>query len=143
MVARTAKRQGTARIRQAGFRKPGPGEPERLAEYLGLIAALTDEKGAAAAPELALRLGVANATVIKTLARLRDMGLVADEPGRIALTGEGWNRAEDTRRRQRTLEAFLLALGVSEDTARTDSERLLPHASEETLRAMARFLVRT
>ena len=38
--------------------------------------------------------------------------------------------------------SFLLALGVSEETARIDSEGIEHHVSEETLRAMARFLAR-
>ena len=90
-----------------------------------------------------MRLGVANATVVKTLKRLQDAGLVTQEPYRaIFLTGEGWKMAEDGRRKHHIVEGFLLALGVSEETARIDSEGIEHHVSEETLRAMARFLAR-
>jgi DtxR family manganese transport transcriptional regulator len=107
-----------------------------------MIAALTDEKGEAKAPDLALRLGVSTATVVKALAHLRERDLVFEEEGRIGLTGNGWKQAEDTERRLRAMEAFLLSLGVSERTARSDATRLAPLASEETVRAMARFLAR-
>ena len=88
-----------------------------------LIADLIDEKGEARGSDVALRLGVANATVVKTLKRLQDAGLVTQEPYRsIFLTGDGWKMAEDGRRKHKIVEAFLLALGVSEETARIDSE---------------------
>ena len=50
--------------------------------------------------------------------------------------------AEDGRRKHKIVETFLLALGVSEETARIDSEGIEHNVSEETLRAMARFLAR-
>ena len=112
-------------------------------EYVELIADLIDEKGEARGSDVALRLGVANATVVKTLKRLQDAGLVTQEPYRsIFLTGDGWKMAEDGRRKHKIVETFLLALGVSDETARIDSEGIEHHVSEETLRAMARFLAR-
>jgi DtxR family manganese transport transcriptional regulator len=143
-VAARAKKQGTARIRSAAFRRIRADHQSELAEdYVELIADLIDEKGEARGSDIALRLGVANATVVKTLKRLQETGLVTQEPYRsIFLTGDGWKMAEDGRRRHRIVEAFLLALGVSEETARIDSEGIEHHVSEETLRAMARFLAR-
>ena len=92
---------------------------------------------------MALRLGVANATVVKMLKRLQDMGLVTQEPYRpITLTGEGWLLAETGRKKHQIVERFLLALGVGEETARIDSEGIEHHVSDETLRAMGRFLAR-
>jgi DtxR family manganese transport transcriptional regulator len=143
-VARKAKKPGTARIRSAAFRRIRADHQSELAEdYVELIADLIDEKGEARGSDIALRLGVANATVVKTLKRLQEMGLVTQEPYRaIFLTGEGWKMAEDGRRKHRIVETFLLALGVSEETARIDSEGIEHHVSKETLRAMARFLAR-
>ncbi len=143
-MAARAKKQGTARIRSAAFRRIRADHQSELAEdYVELIADLIDEKGEARGSDIALRLGVANATVVKTLKRLQETGLVTQEPYRsIFLTNDGWKMAEDGRRRHRIVEAFLLALGVSEETARIDSEGIEHHVSEETLRAMARFLAR-
>jgi DtxR family manganese transport transcriptional regulator len=143
-VARAAKKPGTAKIRSAAFSRIRTDHQSELAEdYVELIADLIDEKGEARGSDVALRLGVANATVVKTLKRLQDQGLVTQEPYRsIFLTGDGWKMAEDGRRKHKIVEAFLLALGISEETARIDSEGIEHHVSEETLRAMARFLVR-
>jgi DtxR family manganese transport transcriptional regulator len=143
-LAPRAKQPGTAKIRSAAFRRIRADHSSELAEdYVELIADLIDEKGEARGSDIALRLGVANATVVKTLKRLQDMGLVTQEPYRsIFLTGDGWKMAEDGRRKHKIVEAFLLALGVSEETARIDSEGIEHHVSEETLRAMARFVAR-
>jgi len=143
-VPRAAKKPGTARIRSAAFRRIRSDHQSELAQdYVELIADLIDEKGEARGSDVALRLGVANATVVKTLKRLQDAGLVTQEPYRsIFLTGDGWKMAEDGRRKHKIVEIFLLSLGVSEETARIDSEGIEHHVSEETLRAMARFLAR-
>jgi DtxR family transcriptional regulator, manganese transport regulator len=143
-VPEKAKKQGTARIRSAAFRRIRADHSSELAaDYVELIADLIDERGEARGSDIALRLGVANATVVKTLKRLQDGGLVTQEPYRsIFLTGDGWKMAEDGRRKHRIVEGFLLALGVSEETARMDSEGIEHHVSDETLRAMARFLAR-
>ena len=143
-MARAAKKPGAAKIRSAAFRRIRSDHQSELAEdYVELIADLIDEKGEARGSDVALRLGVANATVVKTLKRLQETGLVTQEPYRsIFLTGDGWKMAEDGRRKHKIVEAFLLALGISEETARIDSEGIEHHVSEETLRAMARFLAR-
>jgi DtxR family manganese transport transcriptional regulator len=143
-VAQRAKRPGAAKIRSTAFRRIRSDHQSELAQdYVELIADLIDETGEARGSDVALRLGVANATVVKTLRRLQDAGLVTQEPYRaIFLTGEGWKMAEDGRRKHKIVESFLLALGVSSDTARIDSEGIEHHVSDETLRAMARFLAR-
>ncbi len=143
-MAQRAKRPGAAKIRSTAFRRIRSDHQSELAQdYVELIADLIDETGEARGSDVALRLGVANATVVKTLRRLQDAGLVTQEPYRaIFLTGEGWKMAEDGRRKHKIVESFLLALGVSSDTARIDSEGIEHHVSDETLRAMARFLAR-
>ena len=135
-MAQRAKKPGAAKIRSAAFRRIRADHSSELAEdYVELIADLIDEKGEARGSDIAMRLGVANATVVKTLKRLQDAGLVTQEPYRsIFLTGDGWKMAEDGRRQHKIVAAFLLALGVSEEIEH--------HVSEETLRAMARFLAR-
>lgn len=91
-MATRAKKPGTAKIRSAAFRRIRSDHQSELAEdYVELIADLIDEKGEARGSDIALRLGVANATVVKTLKRLQDAGLVTQEPYRsIFLTGDGW-----------------------------------------------------
>jgi DtxR family transcriptional regulator, manganese transport regulator len=131
-----------AKLQSQAFRRTRADHSSELAEdYVELIADLIDERGLARGTDVAIRLGVANATVVKMLKRLQDAGLITQEPYRpINLTGEGWQLAESGRRKHDVVERFLLALGVSEETARIDSEGIEHHVSSETLKAMARFL---
>lgn len=143
-MPRGPRRAGAAKFRSAAFRRVRADHQSELAQdYVELIADLIDEKGEARGSDVAMRLGVANATVVKTLRRLQDSGLVTQQPYRsIFLTGDGWKMAEDGRRKHKIVQGFLLALGVSEETARIDSEGIEHHVSDETLKAMARFLMR-
>ncbi len=139
-----AKRLQSAKLRSAAFKRTRADHQVEISEdYVELIAELIDEKGEARGTDIALRLGVANATVVKTLKRLQDQGLVMQEPYRaIFLSVEGWKMAEDGKRKHDIVEKFLLAIGVPEATARIDSEGIEHHVSVETLKAMARFLIR-
>src|SRR5476649_2234761 len=134
----------STKLRSAAFTRTRADHSSELAEdYCELIADLIDEKGEARGTDIALRLGVANATVVKTMKRLAERGLVEQEPYRaIFLTGEGWRMAENVKRKHAVVENFLLALGVSAKTAEVDAEGMEHHVSEETLKAMARFLAR-
>jgi DtxR family manganese transport transcriptional regulator len=140
----TARKIRNPKLRSAAFRRIRADHQSELAEdYVELIADLIDERGEARGTDVATRLGVANATVVKTLKRLQEAGLITQEPYRsVFLTPDGWKMADDGRRKHKIVEGFLLALGISEETARLDSEGIEHHVSEETLRAMARFLVR-
>jgi len=131
-------------LRSAAFSRTRADHSSELAhDYCELIAELIDQKGEARGTDIALRLGVANATVAKTMKRLMEQGLVEQEPYRaIFLTVDGWKIAEDNKRRHAVVENFLLALGVSEKVAHVDAEGMEHHVSEETLKAMARFLAR-
>ena len=143
-MALAKKKEPSAKLRSAAFKRVRADHQSELAgDYVELIADLIDERGEARGTDIAMRLGVANATVVKTLKRLQDQGLVSQEPYRaIFLTEDGMKMADDGRRKHRIVEGFLLALGVSADTARIDSEGIEHHVSHETLRAMARFLAR-
>ena len=143
-MAAAGKKMQTAKLRSAAFRRIRADHQTELAgDYVELIADLIDERGEARGTDVAMRLGVANATVVKALKRLQETGLVAQEPYRaIFLTAEGWKMADDGRRKHRIVEGFLLALGVSPATARIDAEGIEHHVSGETLKAMARFLAK-
>jgi DtxR family transcriptional regulator, manganese transport regulator len=142
----TLKRKiNSTKIQSAAFKRTRADHQQELAEdYVELIADLIDERGEARGTDIAMRLGVANATVVKMLKRLVDQGLVTQEPYRaIFLTGDGWKLAEDGKRRHQIVERFLLALGLSKETARIDSEGIEHHVSDETLKAMARFIAKS
>ena len=112
---------------------------ELVEDYVELIADLIHAKGEARAVDLAHRLGVTQATVGKMVTRLKQLGLVESEPYRaIFLTAEGERMAENSRRRHALVLRFLLAIGVSEQTALVDAEGIEHHVSEETLDAFER-----
>lgn len=139
-----SKKGASAKLRSQAFKRVRADHSAELAgDYVEMIADLIDDRGEARCTDLAMRLGVANATVVKTLKRLTDQGLVTQEPYRaIFLTSDGWTLAEDGKRKHQIVENFLLALGVPADTARIDSEGIEHHVSVDTLKAMARFLSR-
>jgi len=120
-----------------GFRANRAARQNALVEdYIELIADLLDEGQEARQVDLAERLGVSQPTVAKMLTRLAQEGLVARKPYRgIFLTSPGRLMAEKVRARHRTVEAFLLALGISRENARIDAEGLEHYVGTETLDA--------
>ena len=134
----------SSKLRSAAFTRTRADHSSELAhDYCELIAELIDEKGEARGTDVALRLGVSNATVAKTMKRLAEQGLVEQEPYRaIFLSADGWKLAEDGKRKHAIVVQFLLALGVSAKVANVDAEGIEHHVSAETLKAMARFLAR-
>jgi DtxR family manganese transport transcriptional regulator len=116
-------------------------ETEIVEDYVELIADLIEQSGEARSVEIARRLGVTNATVNKMVSRLAQMKLVTTQPYRaIFLTEEGRRIAELSRRRHQIIVAFLVAVGVPEDTARADAEGIEHYCSPETLEAFQNFV---
>jgi len=114
-------------------------QTEIAEDYVELIDDLIAATGEARAADIARSLGVTQATVTGTIARLVRDGLATSLPYRsIFLTERGKAIAKWSRERHRIVREFLLAIGVSGDTADSDSEGLEHHASEETLAALKR-----
>ncbi len=110
-------------------------------DYVELIDALIAESGEARAVDLAERLGVSHVTVGKTVQRLQREGLLTTEPYRsIFLTPKGEMLAKMARDRHELVVKFLTALGVPAEAAEIDAEGIEHHVSEQTLRAMRRFV---
>ncbi len=126
----------------ANFRHTRRARKSEIAEdYVELIADLIDSGGEARATDIARRLGVSHATVIKTVGRLQRDGLVVSKPYRaIFLTDEGRRIATWSRRRHEVVIQFLLSIGVSKDVAYADAEGIEHHVSAETLAAFARVV---
>jgi DtxR family transcriptional regulator, manganese transport regulator len=124
------------------FRRVREAHVTELAEdYVELIADLIDQKGEARVVDLAVRLGVTNATVNNTLQRLQRDGLVTVKPYRaIFLTEQGQKVALSSRERHVIVREFLIALGVDEAIADSDAEGIEHHVSEATLDAFRRYL---
>ena len=85
--------------------------------------------------------GVSHVTVIRTLKRLEDQGLVSrSRKDGICLTATGVQLAKQSAKRHQLVFTFLKKLGVSETQARIDAEGLEHHFSEESLIALKNFL---
>lgn len=128
--------------RAENFRQTRRARKTEIAEdYVELIADLIHSGGEARAVDIARGLGVSHATVVKTIGRLQREGLVVSKPYRaIFLTEEGRRLALWSRRRHELVVKFLLAIGVSEETAHADAEGMEHHVSAETLAAFERYI---
>ncbi len=126
----------------ANFRRTRRARKTEIAEdYVELIAELIDTEGEARAADIARRLGVSHVTVVKTIARLQRGGLVVSKPYRaIFLSDEGRRLAEWSKRRHEIVVKFLVAIGVSTESAHADAEGIEHHVSAETLAAFERLI---
>jgi Mn-dependent transcriptional regulator len=116
-------------------------EIEIVEDYVEVVVDLIDEQGEARAVDIAKRLGVTGATVNKMIYRIKQMGLVNDEPYcSIFFTKEGRTVAEASRARHHVVVAFLRAVGVDEANAWVDAEGMEHRCSPETLEAFCEFV---
>lgn len=138
----TAEADRRAGQRLAGFERVRTAHQSETAEdYVEMIAELIGEHGEARVVELAERFGVSHATVNKVVARLQREGLVTSRPYRaIFLTDLGRDLADRVKRRHLVVVRFLIAIGVSPETASIDAEGLEHHVSDETVAAFERII---
>jgi len=131
-----------AHAHSEGFRQAREAQRSALVEdYVELIADLIAEGQEARQVDIAERLGVAQPTVAKMLARLSESGLISRKPYRgVFLTEAGQKLAEESRERHETVEEFLKMLGVCDKTARIDAEGIEHYVSAETLAAFRKAL---
>ena len=113
---------------------------ENTEDYLELIAELLNSKGEARIVEIALNLGIAQATANKTIKRLQKQGYIQREPYRsIFLTLKGQKIASQSKKRHNIVYSFLINLGIDNKTASADAEGIEHHVSEKTLKKMEKF----
>lgn len=107
---------------------------ETAEDYVEAIAEVVERAGACRVKDLAERFGVSHVTVVRTVGRLEEGGLVTTEPYKpIELTQKGKRLAKACRERHEVVYRFLLAIGVPEKVAAVDSEGLEHHVSKATL----------
>ena len=112
-----------------------------LEYYAELIDDLLAAGGEARAVDIARRMGVAHATAVKTIGRLKREGLATALPYRgVFLTPAGQHLAARVRARHRLVVQLLIAVGVASEDAEADAEGIEHHVSDNTLEAFARFL---
>ena len=116
---------------------------ETAEDYVEAICEFTESHGSCRVTDLAGRFAVSHVTVNRTVARLQRAGLVSTQRyGPIELTEDGRKLARLAKQRHEIVLQFLIALGVTEKTAIVDAEGIEHHVSDDTLRAMKRFVGR-
>lgn len=117
---------------------------ETAEDYVEAVAAIIDEKGECRVLHLAAYFGVSHVTVSRIVRRLQEEKLLKTKPYKpIELTSRGKTLAERVKKRHEIVLAFLIALGVDQQTAEIDSEGIEHHVSETTLAAMKRYIDET
>lgn len=116
---------------------------ETAEDYVEAIEDIRKETGSCRVRDLANRMQVSHVTVTRILSRLENEGLVERVPyGPVELTSGGKRMARASRERHRLMLQFLLAIGVTPEVAEHDAEGMEHHVSEQTLRAIRRFLAK-
>lgn len=114
---------------------------ELAEDYVEAIDELLQAQEICRVTDLAARFAVSHVTVNRTVARLKRDGWVTTQPyGPVELTEAGRMLARASRQRHEIVLRFLIKLGIREQTANIDAEGIEHHVSEETLRAMQRFV---
>ncbi len=132
----------TPDVRSNRFLRVKEDHQNELAEdYVAEIARLQAQFGEARASDIAESFGVSKAAVSKSIARLRNDGLVESRPYRgIFLTPDGQKLAMQVSARYEIVFKTLIKLGVPVDVAHEDVEGIEHHCSPKTLAAMEKFL---
>lgn len=106
-----------------------------------MIQELGQRHGAARLVDLAKHFEVTPTTAHKIIHRLQKEKLVSTEPYRaLNLTRSGKRLASQSKVRHEIVYRFLVALGVSEETAHIDAEGMEHHTSPETLKHFRTFI---
>lgn len=115
---------------------------ESAENYLETILIIGQRKGNVRSVDIANELDFSKPSVSVAMKKLRESGyIVVDADGRIALTESGRKVAERIYERHRFLSDWLVALGVSPETAAEDAcriEHVISAESFEKLKEHAR-----
>ncbi len=102
-------------------------------DYLEAILILGEKRGVVRSVDIARHLDYSKPSVSRAMALLRESGhILMGEDGLITLTERGRQVAESMYERHRLLTAWLIRLGVGEETAAADACKLEHDLSEET-----------
>ena len=116
---------------------------ESVADYLEAIMVLQQEKGMVRSVDIANYFGYSRPTVSQTLKSFRQKGYVeVDEDSFVKLTELGQSIADATWERHTVLTQVLMAIGVTEETAKADACRIEHDISDETFRCIREFYER-
>lgn len=114
---------------------------ESAENYLECILMLRSQNGSVRSIDIAHHMGFAKASISIAMKNFRKEGYVTvDDDGEIYLTEKGKEIAQRIYERHQVITQALIALGVSEETASTDSCKIEHDISEETFLCIKEFL---
>jgi len=114
---------------------------ELAQDYVEAICQLLRERDDIRIRDLQNVFGVSHVTVIRTLQRLEEGGLVTGARSKeIRLTKKGELMAKESERRHLLIRDFFIKIGVSPEQADADAEGAEHHLSTETLAAIRHFM---
>ena len=114
---------------------------ESAENYLETILMLKTKNGSVRSIDVANELGFTKASVSVAMKSFREEGYVTvDEAGSISLTEKGLNIAEKMYERHKVITKLLMTLGVSEETAESDSCKIEHDISNESFEKIKEFL---
>ena len=106
---------------------------ESAENYLETILMLKEEKGAVRSIDIARKMDFSKPSISRAMSLLRENGYITmDKEGLIDLTDAGMEIASRIYERHRLLCKWLVALGVSPETASEDACRIEHDVSDET-----------
>ena len=112
-------------------------------DYLEAILALREERGAVRSIDVAQHLGYSKPSISRAMSILKASGyLTMEKDGHLTLTEEGERVAQSIYERHRLLTQWLMALGVSPETAEEDACKIEHNISEETFQCLKAHMER-
>ena len=109
--------------------------------YLETILVLTQKKGSVRSLDVADYMGFSKPSVSRAVGILRRDGyLEMNVDGHLTLTPEGSTVASRIYERHTVLSAFLVHLGVDEETAAADACKMEHDISDSTFEAIKKFI---
>ncbi len=116
---------------------------ESAEDYLESILILKEQKGAVRSIDVARYLNFSKPSVSRAMSLLRQNGyVVMDREGLLELTDTGRAIAEPIYERHCMLTKWLMALGVSPETAARDACRMEHSVSDETFARMKEHIAK-
>ena len=116
---------------------------ESAENYLETILMLKEEKGTVRAIDIVHRMEFSKPSVSRAMSLLREGGYITtDKDGLIDLTDAGSEIAKRIYERHTLMTKWLIALGVSPETAAEDASRIEHDVSEETFQKIKAHISR-
>ena len=112
-------------------------------DYLEANLTLRNQKGSVRSIDVAQHLGYSKPSISRAMSILKASGyLTMEKDGHLTLTEEGERVAQSIYERHRLLTQWLMALGVSPETAEEDACKIEHNISEETFQCLKAHMER-